>query len=67
MQNRSMKDYQRTGTSRYGTPDDLTRTIQTLKLTKDRAFTFIIDKGDKIQTEMVSDAGKALARQIREV
>lgn len=67
IQNVPMKDYQRTGTSRYGTPDDLTRTIQTLKLTKDRAFTFIIDKGDKIQSEMVSDAGKALSRQIREV
>jgi len=62
-----MGDYQRTGTSRYGTPKDLARNIQTLTVTKDRCFTFIIDKGDKIQSQMVSDAGKALARQLREV
>ena len=62
-----MNDYSRSGSSRYGTPSDLTRNVQSLTVNKDRSFTFIIDKGDKIQSEMVSDAGKALARQIREV
>ena len=62
-----MNDYSRSGSSRYGTPSDLTRNVQSLSVTKDRSFTFIIDKGDKIQSEMVSDAGKSLARQIREV
>ena len=62
-----MNDYTRSGSTRYGTPTDLTRNVQSLTVSKDRAFTFIIDKGDKIQSEMVSDAGKALARQIREV
>lgn len=55
------------GLNRYGVPSDLSRNVQSLTITKDRSFTFIIDKGDKIQSEMVSDAGKALARQIREV
>lgn len=62
-----MTDYKRTGANRYGTPNDLTRNVQTLQVKRDRAFSFIIDKGDKIQSEMVSDAGKALARQLREV
>ena len=62
-----MNDYSRSGSSRYGTPADLSRNVQSLTITKDRSFTFIIDKGDKIQSEMVSDAGKALSRQIREV
>ena len=62
-----MVDYTRSGTSRYGTPSDLSRNVQSLTVNKDRGFTFIIDKGDKIQSEMVSDAGKALSRQIREV
>jgi N4-gp56 family major capsid protein len=62
-----MTDYGRSGTNRYGTPKDLARNVQTMKITKDRSFTFIIDKGDKIQSQMVSDAGKALARQLREV
>lgn len=62
-----MGDYQRSGLARYGNPSDLTRNVQSLTVTRDRAFTFIIDKGDKIESEMVSDAGKALARQVREV
>jgi len=62
-----MTDYTRNGLSRYGTPTDLARNVQTLTVNKDRAFTFIIDAGDKIQSEMVSDAGKALSRQLREV
>ena len=63
----AMTDYKRTGANRYGTPNDLTRNVQTLTVKRDRSFTFIIDKGDKIQSQMVSDAGKALSRQIREV
>lgn len=62
-----MTDYKRTGANRYGTPNDLTRNVQSLQVKRDRAFSFIIDKGDKLQSEMVSDAGKALARQLREV
>lgn len=63
----AMTDYQRTGRNRYGDPDDLSTSTQTLTVTRDRAFTFIIDKGDKLQSQMVSDAGKALSRQLREV
>ena len=63
----AMRDYTRSGTSRYGTPDDLTRSVQTLKVGRDRAFTFIIDQGDRTQSMMVMDAGRALSRQIREV
>lgn len=63
----AMNDYARTGASRYGTPAELQNSIQSMTLTKDRAFTFTIDRGNKIQTQMVMDAGKALARQLREV
>ena len=63
----AMVDYTRSGSSRYGTPGDLSRNVQTLTVSKDRAFTFIIDAGDKIQSEMVSDAGRALSRQLSEV
>lgn len=63
----AMTDYGRTGAARYGTPGELQNTIQSLTLTKDRSFTFTIDKGNKIQSQMVMDAGKALARQLREV
>lgn len=62
-----MSDYTRTGTSRYGTPEDLGTNVQALTITKDRAWTAIIDRGDKIQSQMVQDAGKAVSRQMREV
>jgi N4-gp56 family major capsid protein len=59
--------YQKSGLNRYGTPSDLTRNVQTLTVKQDDAFTFIIDKRDKIMSQMVSDAGKSLSRQTREV
>lgn len=62
-----LKDYSRSGSNRYGTPDDLQRNVQTMTVKKDRAFTFIIDKGDKLQSQMVMDSGKALSRQTNEV
>lgn len=63
----SMNDYKRSGTNRYGAPNDLARNVQDLTVNRDRSFTFVIDRGDKVQSQMVSDAGKALARQLREV
>ena len=42
----AMNDYTRTGTSRYGTPEELQNTKQDLTLTKDRSFSFTIDKGN---------------------
>lgn len=63
----AMTDYTRSGSNRYGTPEDLGTNVQALTINKDRAWTFIIDKGDKIQSQMVLDAGKAVSRQLREV
>ena len=60
-------DYTRSGMSRYGTPDDLGRNVQTMIVTQDKAFTFVIDEGDYVQSEHVMNSGSALDRQIREV
>ena len=62
-----MQDYVRSGDHRYGTPEELPDNVQSMTVTKDRSFTFTIDKGNKIQQQMVKDAGAALNRQIREV
>ncbi len=64
-----MGDYGRNtaGTSRYGTPKDLENEIQEVAMEKDRSFTFIIDKMDEEETLGAMNAGKALARQLREV
>lgn len=64
----AMNDYDRAvGSNRYGTPSELQNTVQNLTLTKDRSFTFTIDKGNLTETMGVMEAGKALARQMDEV
>ena len=62
-----LNDYVRSGTNRYGTPNDLSRNIQTVHVTQDKSFAFTIDRGDEVQSEFVSNPGKSLAREIREV
>ncbi len=63
----TMNDYSRTGNSRYGTPAELDQTVQELTLSKDRSFTFTIDKGNFNDAQMVAQAGAALNRQLLEV
>lgn len=64
-----MGDYGRNteGTSRYGTPKDLENEVQEVSMEKDRSFTFVIDKMDEEETLGAMNAGKALARQLKEV
>lgn len=59
-----LSDYARSGANRYGTPDELGNSVQTMQIRKDRAWTFTIDKLNKNQSAMVMDAGKAVARQL---
>ena len=63
----SMNNYTRSGTNRYGSPSDLGTTLTSYTLSRDRAFTFVIDRGDWSESMYVTEAGKALARTIDEV
>ncbi|MFS9204467.1 N4-gp56 family major capsid protein [Streptococcus parasanguinis] len=63
----AMNDYALTGNTRYGTAAELENNVQTLTLTKDRSFTFTIDKRSVQDTMGTLEAGKALARQLVEV
>lgn len=68
----SMNDYGRSGPSegewsRYGRVQGLDATTEEFTLTKDRSFTFAIDKLDKDETGGQLAAASALARQVREV
>ena len=62
-----MNNYSRSGTSRYGSPSDLGTTLTSYTLSRDRSFTFVIDRGDWSESMYVTESGKALARQIDEV
>lgn len=63
----AMGNYLRTGANRYGTPAELDDTVADYTLSRDRSFTFSIDKGNRVDSQMVREAGKALARQNDEV
>lgn len=66
-----MNDYDRGGNganaSRYGEIRGLDATTQEMTLTKDRSFTFAIDKLDTDETASQLQAATALARQNREI
>lgn len=61
-----MNDYQRSGTNRYGTPEELGTDIQELPVEQDRSFAYTIDKGNHNEQMMVTRAGRSLRRQIDE-
>ncbi len=69
----AMNDYDRAGTgtgatgSRYGALASLNATTEEFALTKDRSFTFAIDKLDTDETAQQLAGASALARQQREV
>lgn len=68
----AMTDYGRNGAkegnwSRYGAVNDLNATTEELTLTKDRSFTFAIDRLDNDETGGTLAGATALARQVREV
>lgn len=74
----TMNDYDRSGAGdvegesfdgfhRYGVPEKLEATTESLTLTKDRSFTFVTDRLDEEESGDALEAGKALARQEREV
>ncbi|MBC3804581.1 hypothetical protein GH808_09075 [Acetobacterium fimetarium] len=68
-----MTDYDRLGTgtgatgSRYGEVASLGATTEEFILSKDRSFTFAIDKLDQDETAQTLQAATALARQTREI
>lgn len=62
-----MNDYTRSGTDRFGTLAELGDTVQEMTMTKDRSFTYSIDKGNSAQQFNVKAATRSLKRQIDEV
>lgn len=63
-----LNDYNRkAANNRYGTPTDLQDTIQEFIMSKDRGFSFIIDKGDNMEQNMIKKAGACISRELREV
>lgn len=62
-----LNDYTKSGTSRYGTPTELSTTTQSMQVTKDRSFSITIDKATMQDTPLGELAGKALAMETDEL
>src|SRR3990167_3571821 len=60
-------DYTRSGENRFGPLVELGNATQTFTLSQDKAFTFTVDQGNLKDSMMVTEAAKAVKRQIREV
>lgn len=63
----TLGNYTMSGTSRYGTPDDLGNSVQTMTLSQDKAFTYIIDKRTAEDTVGTMEAAATLAENIDNV
>jgi len=61
-----MNDYTRSGSNRYGQPEELGDTLMELTMTQDKSFTFTIDKGNAGEQMNIKSAAKALRRQTDE-
>lgn len=57
-------NYTRSGTNRYGSVNELDTTKTAYTLTRDRAFTFTIDRRNMQESQGVTESGKALRREI---
>lgn len=65
--NRTIADEEDKNFSRYGEIKDLNAQTEEMLLSRDRSFIFNVDKLDTDETAEQVEAGKALAREIREV
>ena len=60
-----MNDYRRSGTNRYGDPEEMQDTKQELTLTQDKSFSLTVDKGNNADQNGTKAAGKMLALQLK--
>lgn len=60
-------DYVRAGSNRFGALVELGNSTETFTLSQDKAFTFTVDRGNLEDSQMVTEANKAVKRQVREV
>lgn len=63
----ALVDYTRSGTSRYGTPEEMQNTLQELELTQDKGFTQTLDRGNYSDSMMAISAGAWMQEQIAQV
>lgn len=61
-----LTDYRRSGTNRYGDPQEIQDTVQELTLSRDRSFALTVDKGNNTEQGMLKSAGRILKLQMQQ-
>lgn len=61
-----VKDYKRSGSNRYGEPQEMQDIIQEMTLSQDKSFSLTIDKGNNMDQGGLKAAGRMLDKQVRE-
>lgn len=61
-----LNDYNRTGTNRYGTPNELQDAVQELSVGQDKSFAITVDKGNNSEQQMMKQAGRVMEAEMRE-
>lgn len=62
----ALNDYKRTGSNRYGEPQEMQDTTQDMILRKDRSFSITIDKGNNTEQMMIKEGGRMLSLELKE-
>ena len=62
----ALADYTRSGSNRFGSPAELQDTINEYSITKDRAFSITVDKGNYLQQNLVKTTGAVIKIQMDE-
>jgi N4-gp56 family major capsid protein len=66
MTSQALTNYTRTGAERFGVPAELQDTINEYVITRDRAFSISVDKGNMVQQSVDKTAGKVVKMQMEE-
>lgn len=62
-----VKDYQRSGTSRFGTIEEIGDRVQILTLSQDKSYTGSIDRGNASDQQKIKKAGEIIKDQTKNV
>lgn len=61
-----LNDYKRTGVNRYGEPQEVQDTMQSVTLEVDKSFALTVDKGNNTEQQAIKGAGTVLRVQMDE-
>lgn len=59
-------DYKRSGSNRYGDPEEMQDSVQELQMTQDKSATLTIDKGNQKDQMNLKEAGRMVTLQLNE-